>query len=163
MVFSLSALGNYGVSLSTYYTCPELKKNLYNKIRGSNQLNLPAEESDNTAQWPVMVSLHDGDMEHYPGARDSAPLWFWLTEPDLNDARWISIGLSNKDTLQGSLRTQVHMKRKRKPQEMLDTRNLDTGKTKRSRREEKSFSLLSRWMLGYFEMQCLDMETDVRV
>lgn len=49
---------------------------------------------------------------------------------------------------------------KRKLQEMLDTRNLDTIKTKRNRRED-SFTLLSGWMLGYFEMQCVDMGTDV--
>lgn len=44
---------------------------------------------------------------------------------------------------------------------MLDTRNLDTRKTKRNMREENSFTLLSGWMLGYFEMQCVDMGTDV--
>lgn len=57
MVFSVSALSNYWVSLSTYYTCPELKKNLYNKTRVSNQLKRPAEESDNEAQNLTLMML----------------------------------------------------------------------------------------------------------
>ena len=73
----------------------------------------------------------------------------------------MSIGLSNKDTLQGPPGTQVQMEKKRKLQEILDTRNVDTRKTKRNMREENSFTLLSGWMLGYFEMQRVDMGTDV--
>lgn len=46
---------------------------------------------------------------------------------------------------------------------MLDTRNLDTEKTKREAGEKKVFPSSLRMDLGYFEMQCADMETDVGV
>lgn len=50
---------------------------------------------------------------------------------DFNDALWASTGLFSKDTLQGPSTTQMHIKRGRKLQEMLDTRNLSTKKPKR--------------------------------